>query len=77
MFDAQVVMGDTNSGSIREIWNGEDYFQRRQNHVDGRYGEVSICAKCDDWCREIQDVSHYKNWTYKHGKARGHVKEIS
>ena len=77
MFDAQVVMGDTNSSSIREIWFGEHYFQRRQKHVDGRYGEVSICAKCDDWCREIQDVSHYRNWTYQHRKARGHVKEVS
>lgn len=75
MFDAQVVMGDTNTSSIKEIWNGREYQERRQKHIGGQFDLVSICAECDDWCREIQDVSHYKNWTYQHHRARGHEKK--
>jgi hypothetical protein len=66
MFDAQIVMGDTNYSTIEEIWNGPEYQAIREKHIEGSVEEAIICAECDDWCREIEGVSHYKNLTYPH-----------
>ena len=52
MFNGQVVMGDTNVSTIKEIWDGNEYHEMRQKHIDGRGGELEICDVCDSWYRE-------------------------
>ncbi len=53
MFDGQVVMGDTNITSINEIWNSDEYYHRRQKHLQGLWDELKICDVCDSWYREV------------------------
>jgi len=53
MFDGQVVMGDLNNTSIKEVWTSPAYYERRQKHIEGRYNELEICDVCDSWYREV------------------------
>lgn len=62
MFDGQVVMGDTNITSIKEIWNSPEYYERRQKHIDGLWEELKICDVCDSWYREV-GREDFKNLT--------------
>ncbi len=62
MFDGQVVMGDLNTTSIKEIWDSPDYYERRQKQNEGRYDELKICDVCDSWYREV-GVEEFENIT--------------
>ncbi|MEL6970155.1 MAG: radical SAM/SPASM domain-containing protein [Bacteroidota bacterium] len=41
-----VVLGNVYEKSIREIWNGEVYQEIRRKHIEGRDGEIDLCANC-------------------------------
>lgn len=60
MFDAQVVMGDLNTISIKEIWNSPEYFDRRQKQIERRYNELKVCDLCDLWYRDVA-LEEFKN----------------
>ncbi len=61
-YDAQLVMGDTQTSSIREIWEGEKYRDVRQKHLDGRAHEVPVCGECGDGYQEA-GPKQYNNRT--------------
>jgi hypothetical protein len=42
-------VGDLNTASVAEIWTGQLLRDARQKHVDGRGGELEICARCNYW----------------------------
>jgi hypothetical protein len=44
-FDGRTILGDLNSSTIREIWNGEPYVQARRQHLES--GGPDICRSCD------------------------------
>lgn len=62
MFNGQVVMGDTNTDSIAEIWKSPAYYEMRQKHIDGKAEEIAICKGCDSWYREV-GPKDFKNLT--------------
>lgn len=47
-FDAEgaVILGDLNRQTLREIYNGQPALGIREAHVDGRRGELPLCATC-------------------------------
>ncbi|MBI4681158.1 MAG: SPASM domain-containing protein, partial [Nitrospirae bacterium] len=46
-FNGVQVVGDVNSNSIKEIWNGEQYRKARDNFQKLSYSDYPICMKCD------------------------------
>lgn len=44
--EGDVVLGDLNSQTIREVFAGETAVKIRQAHVDGRRGELPLCGTC-------------------------------
>lgn len=44
---ADLVIGDLNTQSIKEIWNGEAMTDIRENFITGRKAEIPFCAECD------------------------------
>jgi len=43
------VVGDLNTQSLAEIWNGEPLHQARSLHMAGRGAELEICSRCNLW----------------------------
>jgi len=44
-FDGKIILGDLNTSSIRDIWNGEPYRDARRQHLES--GGPDICRACD------------------------------
>jgi sulfatase maturation enzyme AslB (radical SAM superfamily) len=44
--EGEVIMGDLNTQGIREIYNGEKAWEFRNAHMEGRRGELPLCAQC-------------------------------
>ena len=44
--EGEVVFGDLNKQSIREIFNGGLALEYREAHVSGRRGEMKLCKSC-------------------------------
>ena len=44
-FDGKNVLGDLNTSTIREVWNGEAYVRARRAHLES--GGPEICRSCD------------------------------
>jgi len=72
MFNGQMVMGDTKTASIKEIWNSPEYYKVRQKHIDGLTNELKICSECDEWYREVgpKDFRNLTSTTVKHEKLK-------
>lgn len=47
-------MGNANSESLQEVWEGEEYRKLRALHLAGRWSEHPICGKCEVPLIEIQ-----------------------
>ena len=43
------VVGDLNTQSLAEIWNGEPLHKARALHMAGRGADLEICSKCNMW----------------------------
>lgn len=49
-FDGKEVLGNIFTGDrLADIWNGPRMIELRQAHVDGDYGQLPLCATCDEW----------------------------
>jgi radical SAM protein with 4Fe4S-binding SPASM domain len=44
-FDGRHILGNLNSSTIKDIWNGEPYVQARRAHLES--GGPEICRSCD------------------------------
>ena len=62
-FDVEdsLFMGNINTRTIQEIWQGEAFQQWRDLVLAGRFEDVPLCAKCSDW--------KYKSWTHNFFKV--------
>ncbi|MCE5248803.1 radical SAM protein [bacterium] len=56
-----LYMGNVNSRTIGEIWRSEKFEALRALILGGRYEEMPLCAKCNDW--------KYKSWKYNYFKV--------
>jgi MoaA/NifB/PqqE/SkfB family radical SAM enzyme len=46
----ELVVGDLTKGdSLAAIWRGERLQRLRRLHLEGRFGELPICARCTSW----------------------------
>ena len=41
------ILGNLNTETLEDIWNGAKRRERIQLHVDGRRGEIPLCNECD------------------------------
>ena len=46
-YEGKATLGDLNSRSIREIWNGGVLAAARQAHEEDGYGALPLCKNCD------------------------------
>ena len=44
--EGEVILGDLNRQTIREVFSGEKAAGIRQAHVEGRRGELKLCSSC-------------------------------
>jgi len=51
-WDNQDPLGDLNTQTVEEVWNGEKYRQIRKFHLTGRRKQVNSCKDCDYWMLE-------------------------
>lgn len=45
----ETLLGNANQQTIHEIWNSEKIKTYRKYHLEGAYGKVPLCGKCDVW----------------------------
>lgn len=55
-------IGDMNTSSLEEIWNGKEYQKLREAHDSGNYGYLPICDDCQAWAgfyqpRDIRNLN--------------------
>lgn len=48
-WNEELVIGDLNTQSLKEIWLGEAVSQVRRQHLKHQGHNVALCAKCDHW----------------------------
>ncbi|MEN8194864.1 MAG: radical SAM protein, partial [Bacteroidota bacterium] len=55
----QLITGDTNTQTIKEIWKGDKLKHLRQMHIDGREDELPLCGTCNywDWQERLDEYS--------------------
>ncbi|MFB7493577.1 radical SAM/SPASM domain-containing protein [Streptomyces sp. NPDC056161] len=47
-YDGLLTLGNLNESSLHEIWRGENLTRMRKMHRDGKFGEIALCASCED-----------------------------
>lgn len=68
-WDASSPLGDLRTApSLAAIWTGPEAERRRAAHRAGRFGDVSPCAKCEDW--RLADGRGYANALEEVDRAR-------
>lgn len=55
---SKTAIGDLNSESIREIWQGQTYRKLRSLHTEGEYKGVTLCDECTDWQNSPWDYGY-------------------
>lgn len=48
-FNSTIIVGNIMNQSIEEIWKGEKMQKLRQIHLEGRYYEIPICSRCNEF----------------------------
>lgn len=46
-YKSTLAVGNVNEQTIKEIWNGFQYSELREKHLNGLRSEYSVCSKCD------------------------------
>jgi radical SAM protein with 4Fe4S-binding SPASM domain len=48
-WNQSLIIGDTRSQSIREIWGNENLMKLRKCHMNNNYSQLDLCSKCNYW----------------------------
>lgn len=48
-------VGNINTSTIKEIWNGDKIKTYRKMHLDGRRNDIPLCRGCDCWNRNFRE----------------------
>ncbi|MGB9735571.1 MAG: radical SAM/SPASM domain-containing protein [bacterium] len=62
-FNSTIIVGNIMHQSIEEIWHGKKMEQLRQLHLEGRYNEIPICSRCNEFV--FQSDSFWANLFYR------------
>ena len=54
------VIGNIKDRTIADVWNGPEYAEIRNAHLNRRGGEVKMCAECPDWKYRTWDFSYWR-----------------
>lgn len=63
----QVLLGDFNSQTLREIWQGEAYARVRRCHLENDFSDLSLCRDCAQWKAQ---PNIFFPWQYRKGGPR-------
>ena len=58
---ANTSMGNVETESIKDIWNGEGFNFYRKKHLENKGQEIKICGQCPDW--------KYRSWNHNYWKV--------
>ena len=58
-YDYKVVVGDFNTSSIKEIWNGQPIKNCRKLLTDLAYDKIEICKNCNNYLFQDKEA-----WAY-------------
>lgn len=50
-YDNHEILGDVTKESLLEIWNGKRFQGLRREHLDGKFENSILCAKCVEWSK--------------------------
>ena len=45
----ELKLGSLKESTLRELWTGPAIQKMRDIHLEGQYGRISLCARCDHW----------------------------
>jgi radical SAM protein with 4Fe4S-binding SPASM domain len=45
----KLIIGDLNTQTLEEIWNGKKRKEYLQKHIDGKRNEIPLCNECEYW----------------------------
>lgn len=48
-YDGTEILGNINSESLMDIWNGEKINKLRKHHTEKQFGKINNCASCQVW----------------------------
>lgn len=60
-WDEKCVIGNIRDKSIYQIWHGEELYNLRTLHIDGRYDEIALCKNCEIWKRRNMGDWYIRN----------------
>lgn len=55
------IIGDLNKDSFKDIWASEKIRLYRKYHLDGQYGKIPICQRCNVWASRPEFIINPKN----------------
>jgi radical SAM protein with 4Fe4S-binding SPASM domain len=53
-YTEDIILGNVNESTIKEIWNSERYNQIRKKLNDKKYDEISVCNNCSLWNKNLK-----------------------
>ena len=53
--EQRVILGDVNTQTIKEVWNGEKFEKIRGYHANALRNNIDICRGCDHWSRSFKE----------------------
>ncbi|MCL5277920.1 MAG: SPASM domain-containing protein [Deltaproteobacteria bacterium] len=62
-FNSTIVLGNVMKQTVEQIWRGEEMERLRRMHLEGRYEEIPICSKCNEFI--FQSDSFWANLFYR------------
>jgi radical SAM protein with 4Fe4S-binding SPASM domain len=47
--EGELIIGNVQKSSIKEIWHGAQLKKLRELHKKGEWDKIPICARCREW----------------------------
>jgi len=63
-FDSKYVLGDLNTNTLHEIWNGNKFRNLRKNHLSDKY-DNPLCRHCTEYDEENPSIARLINKAMK------------
>ncbi len=57
--EGNMLMGNVQHKSIKDVWNNQKFEKVRQRHIDEEYSKLQLCADCKEWWRYSESVWYW------------------